>query len=483
MTRDDIIRAVNSSSLDSFIPVSGITTEARLEELMAQGAIIGYTAQQIQAALPSVDVKYLMVTLNSFGNTYYYDEPNDILFPIMPLFQGALDTDESKKRNGEMLRKTLKDYMELKEQNKWAMMMARLEGNLRLEFAEKTFKKYCDKMQDPYDQLISVYQMTDYGASSLSLNTFKLAASRRTPEEIREMGKIMGAFADDYITIYRGGSDASASWEKGFSWSTAKKVALFFALRHGTKGTYLMKGKIKKADIIAITDDNEFEVIVDPSKVYDAQSAFSFYDVEFLNKFTGTNAMNTFVMTRAAVLNRIKIDGQKAAHNAEHSNRVMLLCSLLGFLYGLSNDDVARLCIAGAFHDCSRATEDVEPGHGAASADRYMKFNMSRLYLPSESDPDKAVASSVKSKDRIVELLIRYHDLPDAEGYAAIKSLPDAQREQAKQLLEIFKDADALDRVRLGLRDGLDIDLLRTDEAKKLPLVAYLALQSLRWNG
>lgn len=483
MTRDDIIKAANSSTISSLIPVSEITTVARLEELNAQGAIIGYTAQQLQEALPSVDVKYLMVSLNPLDNSYYYDEQNDILFPIISLFPGVLDSDEGKKRHDHMLSSALKSYLDLKQQNAWALMMTRLGGSIRLEFAEKTFKKYCDKMQDPYDQLLSVYQTTDYGSTSLSLDTFKLAAARRTEEETRKMEKIMAAFAGDYLPIYRGGSDASAPWESGYSWSTKKSAALYFALWHGVRGTYLMEGKIKKADVLAIEDEYEFEVIVDPSKVYDVQSAFSFYDVDSLDKFNGTNAMATFMITRSAVLTRIKAGGAGNFHSAAHSNRVMLLCSLLGYLYGLSNEDVARLCIAGAFHDCSRTTEDVEPGHGAASADRYMKFNMSRLYLPDEKAPHNPVLSSIKSRDSIVELLIRYHDLPDSEGYAAIMSLPDTQRDKAKQLFEIFKDADALDRVRLGLRDGIDLDLLRTAEAKKLPLIAYLTLQSLEWAG
>ena len=48
-------------------------------------------------------------------------------------------------------------------------------------------------------------------------------------------------------------------------------------------------------------------------------------------------------------------------------------------------------------------------------------------------------------------------------------------------LYNIFKDADGLDRVRLGLKE-LNISMLRTEEAKKLPLVANLLLENIKFN-
>lgn len=42
-------------------------------------------------------------------------------------------------------------------------------------------------------------------------------------------------------------------------------------------------------------------------------------------------------------------------------------------------------------------------------------------------------------------------------------------------MLSYFKDADGLDRVRLG---DLNVDYLRTDIAKKMPLIAQRLLKS-----
>lgn len=55
-----------------------------------------------------------------------------------------------------------------------------------------------------------------------------------------------------------------------------------------------------------------------------------------------------------------------------------------------------------------------------------------------------------------------FHDRDDVLGEAAL-----AEQEDGVLLYRIFKDADALDRFRLG-PDGLDVRYLRTDTARSL---------------
>lgn len=61
-----------------------------------------------------------------------------------------------------------------------------------------------------------------------------------------------------------------------------------------------------------------------------------------------------------------------------------------------------------------------------------------------------------------VYLVMAFHDHDDALGEAALKG-----HSQGVLLYHIFKDADALDRFRLGPFD-LDINYLRTDAARAL---------------
>ena len=69
----------------------------------------------------------------------------------------------------------------------------------------------------------------------------------------------------------------------------------------------------------------------------------------------------------------------------------------------------------------------------------------------------------------------------DAEGYAEIGKKPilNAQKERVTMLYSIFKDADALDRVRLGIRD-LDVNQLRCSESHHLTLVARICLEQIK---
>lgn len=61
--------------------------------------------------------------------------------------------------------------------------------------------------------------------------------------------------------------------------------------------------------------------------------------------------------------------------------------------------------------------------------------------------------------------IMMYHDREDSIGIDAIKKQEDFNEKEIL-LYQIFKDADALDRFRLG-ENGLDIRYLRTDTAKE----------------
>ncbi len=82
-----------------------------------------------------------------------------------------------------------------------------------------------------------------------------------------------------------------------------------------------------------------------------------------------------------------------------------------------------------------------------------------------------------KKDYRIAELLIEHHCHDDAAGEAAIRAasgLSRREKEHTIHLYRICKDMDGLDRVRFN---GLDYRLLRTEYAKKLPLVAGALLE------
>lgn len=137
-------------------------------------------------------------------------------------------------------------------------------------------------------------------------------------------------------------------------------------------------------------------------------------------------------------------------HTKEHCARVLLFCLLLAHRNRLGEEDREALAMAACFHDARRQDDWLDVGHGARAAAYYRDW----------------CRASGRPFDLRVSLIMAYHDRDDALGAAALRQkLPDDPG--ALVLYRLFKDADGLDRFRLG-PDGLDVRYLRTEEAGEL---------------
>ena len=81
--------------------------------------------------------------------------------------------------------------------------------------------------------------------------------------------------------------------------------------------------------------------------------------------------------------------------------------------------------------------------------------------------------------DDRVDFLLSYHDQPDALGLARLR---ENDFSGLKSLYDIFKDADGVDRVRLG-PNALDCDRLRTRKSLTLVPLAKQLNQERSING
>ncbi len=140
-------------------------------------------------------------------------------------------------------------------------------------------------------------------------------------------------------------------------------------------------------------------------------------------------------------------------HEAAHCERVLLYAMLIA-LQRFADDEQAFTILAHAaiFHDTRRVDDGLDTGHGARAAAYYEEF--CREHLELTYFPEAAIIMS-------------YHDRSDKPGEAAINETFADSSERVRLLYHILKDADALDRWRLG-RYGLDPDYLRTNEAINL---------------
>ena len=151
-------------------------------------------------------------------------------------------------------------------------------------------------------------------------------------------------------------------------------------------------------------------------------------------------------------------------HTKEHCARVLLYCLLIADRKKLSQKERDILCAAAVFHDSRRQDDWLDVGHGRRAADYYKAF-CAETGLPFEQ--------------RCYDVMA-WHDRDDWLGIDAIQSrIP--QEQDAVLLYQIFKDADALDRFRLG-PGGFDPNYLRTNEAKTLVEYAKAVWEECRPN-
>ena len=133
-------------------------------------------------------------------------------------------------------------------------------------------------------------------------------------------------------------------------------------------------------------------------------------------------------------------------HTKAHCARVLLFALLIADKMKLTKVEREALCAAAVFHDSRRRDDWLDVGHGQRAADYYREY----------------CRSHPLAFDERAYLVMAFHDRDDALGEAAL-----AAQKNGVLLYHIFKDADALDRFRLGPR-GLDVRYLRTAEAKDL---------------
>lgn len=148
-------------------------------------------------------------------------------------------------------------------------------------------------------------------------------------------------------------------------------------------------------------------------------------------------------------------------HGQIHSERVGILSYLLGQLNKLSEEDIEILLLASKYHDIGRKVKDDDKTHSIESVKLLSK--------------DNALDGDLKHD--YVYFLVEAHGFKDSED-EKIMSKYNVNRERALKLLQIFKDADALDRVRYDSERNhgsiLNVKYLRNEESLKLVKFAYM---------
>jgi hypothetical protein len=123
-------------------------------------------------------------------------------------------------------------------------------------------------------------------------------------------------------------------------------------------------------------------------------------------------------------------------HGTRHLMRTAVNATLLATHLGLPPDARTAALIAGAIHDCRRAHDQDDPGHGARAADWFLghlNAVTDHFGLPLDGAWPERIATAVALHD------IAYEQFGDVEQ---------RQHESAGPIVDVLKAADALDRYR-----------------------------------
>jgi HD superfamily phosphodiesterase len=128
-------------------------------------------------------------------------------------------------------------------------------------------------------------------------------------------------------------------------------------------------------------------------------------------------------------------------HGVHHTQRVHVHAQRLVRKLDWPAADANIVLTAALWHDIGRVNDGWDPRHGALSATRVRK---------------RGLHSSLTAADaRLALFAVRYHCRSDKRGKLRATGQHDPER--ALRILWLLKDADALDRVRLG-DDAYEVD-------------------------
>lgn len=449
MTIGDILIQINQANLDTMLPLTAVKTSADIERYYKEGYSVGITADEFAKKYPRLPVARIYATHNMLASLYYCELNNPIIPIVLSLnIYGDKRLAVNSESDEKFQQRVLGTAENISTGNAPFIRsyLFSLEDSLRVSVLSK-YIELSNPGEDLYVLFLDLYRTSDFGFSSLSENGLQKVFAGKSQKQKQDTEKKLSSLPD-VVTIYRGEGSKSTPYEKSFSWTTSYKAACFFACRiPSLENSRIITAHINKSDIIEyFPDDEEKEVLVLPAAVKDVK----------VDVLLGINALTDEIQalyqryrSRISTLYDAYGRANDEEHDAEHTLRVLFDALLLVQVQGiaLTRKESHQLCDAILYHDIGRTNDDVDDSHGAKSRD---------IYYDTVSDCNPATA-----------FLIEYHCLDDRKALADLKVSNIRNKERVWLLYTILKDADALDRVRFGMR-AVDPKYFRNEMAHKL---------------
>jgi len=329
-----------------------------------------------------------------------------------------------------------------------------------------TYQDLFDLIPDNDKYLIfrDIYVRLEYGFNYIEQDFVeKVLQFRKKDKGLKnKLNKICDS--NGYITIYRGMGNLSTTIESAYSWTTNLYTALFFAVRfEADSNGRVYLAKIHKNKVIDyINNRNEFEILAQYNDLQDVK-LMNFYNfVDINDELTIHKVIDKYILYCEKISDK-NFKDPISVHGKLHTKRVLLLSLILAYYEKLNTEDKDILACAAVYHDIGRINDNVCYKHG--------EYSISKML-------SQGIIKDVNtSKNQILKYIIENHCINDEQAFINIEKYNITDKNRALKLLKVFKDADGLDRVRIK---DLDIKYLRTETAKKLPLVAQQLLKGIK---
>ena len=452
MTIGDILIQTNQASLDTMLPLTAVQTNADIERYYKKGYSVGITANEFAKKYPRLPIGRIYATHNMLASLYYCELDNQTIPIVLSLnIFGGQRLAVSGETDDKFQQRILDTAGKISSGSSSFIRsyLFSLEDSLRISVLSK-YIDLSNPNEDLYLLFMYLYRMSDFGFSALSEERVRKVFAGKSQKQKQDTEKRLSRLPDA-VTVYRGEGSKSTPYNKSFSWTTSYKTACFFACRFpSVDDSRIITAHVNKSDIIEyFSRDEEKEILIQPAAVKDAK----------IDTLYGINALEDDIQAFLPLYRRYRsriaalyddygrIDDEE--HDAEHTLRVLFDALLLVQVQGidLTKKESHQLCDAILYHDIGRTNDDVDDSHGARSKEIYYE-------VAPECNPETA-------------FLIEYHCLDDRKALKALKASSIRDKERVWLLYTILKDADALDRVRFGMR-AVDPKYFRNEMAHKL---------------
>lgn len=454
MNRDELLRNINDVSFEMAVCQTSIQTDSDKESLSKRHYRISLTESEFKEKFPKIDPACVYYIPSISQDCIYFNEETLAACPFHLEFMlagFAVSPDG-------MYRVIAEREAEVAAGD-YQGSISSLPDRMRLEYFTKLVNKKGADIPGLYSLFFETYITSDYGFTNMDQDTLHAILSSKTEEDKARTAAAIQHLPET-ITIYRGGNSASASYRNAYSWTLDINVANFFASRRGMDTGYIVQAQVNKADIIdAFLDDrDEQEIIVDPARI-EVTNELCIHGLGLLEAVLPK--VGPIYHEYMNEMDYLDFAMDSDYHGKPHQARVLLLTQIISELEDLPLYERRLLAAAAIYHDTQRTHDNDDEAHGAAAAEYYHDV---------EENPSP-----------IVEFLCKYHCLPDEQGYAEIRTNKKLSRNRSRvtRLYQIFKDADALDRVRFEIKD-LDLNQLRLPISKELTLIARICCEQVK---